>query len=472
MSSQRTVTLRIAGFALAIVALGVLAGSGPQDDAIGKPGIEAGQTDPRAYLPDNASFVIHVNVADALKVDWVKQLHSEGPGLLSLLDSSIRNWSKLKLDDIHSITWAGATDPRQVLDGEMLTIINTNRDVTVADLHMPDGEAGEVVGRYTIHQKRQQVKPACLVSARTIIRGREEVLKATLLREGRPTMDADAAVQVNELDLSRSIMTFFVHSLKLPLPRTRFPLPTTIPFEEIRAIVGTVDMADAVRIVGKIACSHEGSSKAYTDIFGGLLALEKAKLAKMSDAVSHARFRLVNAVQVTQAGDEVVVSMTVPSETIMDFQRKLRVAAGQAVYKPRIVDVYYYDLGTGKLFLAKSNQIPPIESPSGPGPNNIPQGVRAYVFSCGDCGDKTQQFVGWLEMYTPDAKQALTGPRDTSKVQGPEYYELWERGHLVSMPGTNKWVRANSEDGFKVMESMQSRCGPQGHPKPCFPGRN
>lgn len=142
-------------------------------------------------------------------------------------------------------------------------------------------------------------------------------------------------------------------------------------------------------------------------------------------------------------------------------------------YKPRIVDVYYYDLGNGELFLAKSNEIPPVDAPSGPGANNIPQGVRAYVFSCGECGDKAQQFVGWLEMYTPDAKRALTSPPtpDPNNPQGPEYYDLWEKGHLVSIPGSSKWVQANSEEGFKVMESMQSKCGAGGQPKPCFPGR-
>src|SRR5690606_22803013 len=54
-------------------------------------------------------------------------------------------------------------------------------------------------------------------------------------------------------------------------------------------------------------------------------------------------------------------------------------------YRPQIVPVYYYDLGSGKLFTAMSDQIPPIQSDSGSGPGGMPQGVRAYVYACGDC---------------------------------------------------------------------------------------
>jgi hypothetical protein len=131
-------------------------------------------------------------------------------------------------------------------------------------------------------------------------------------------------------------------------------------------------------------------------------------------------------------------------------------------YTPRIVDVYYYDLGTGQTYLAKSNEIPPIPAPSGK------LGVRAHVFSCGDCSNPSDHFIGWLEMYTREAKEQLTNPQPPDP-NGPPAYDVWERGHLVRAPDVDKWVPANGEEGFKIMEAMQTKCGSGGQPRPCFP---
>jgi len=134
---------------------------------------------------------------------------------------------------------------------------------------------------------------------------------------------------------------------------------------------------------------------------------------------------------------------------------------GGSKYRPRVVDVYYYDIGDGQLFTALSNEIPPIDAPSGK------QGVRAYVFACGDCANESERFIGWMEMYTPDAKRIMTSP--PTEAENMDAFEVMERGHLVSADGRN-WVSANGEQGFQVMESMQSRCG-QTAPTPCYPGK-
>lgn len=83
------------------------------------------------------------------------------------------------------------------------------------------------------------------------------------------------------------------------------------------------------------------------------------------------------------------------------------------------VSVYYYDLNTGELFAALSTEIPPIEAPSGPLPNGKPAGVRAFVYSCGDCSDPAQRRVAWLEKYTARAKARALAIQEWSEQDGP-----------------------------------------------------
>lgn len=146
----------------------------------------------------------------------------------------------------------------------------------------------------------------------------------------------------------------------------------------------------------------------------------------------------------------------------------------------RIVDMYYYDMNSGKLFVGKSDQLAPIDAPSGPY-RDQPGGVRAYVFACGECPDNIDgatladlqsngAFVGWMEMYTPEAKAALT-----QQQEGPPadmaFYEAFERGQLVKRPEDEQWVQAQSEPGFRITEQITTKCPSGEMPQPCFPGR-
>jgi len=156
----------------------------------------------------------------------------------------------------------------------------------------------------------------------------------------------------------------------------------------------------------------------------------------------------------------------------------------QYEYEP--VDVWYYDLNTGELFPEKSNRIPPVETPSGPvGSQDMPAGVRAYVFSCGEC-TRDEMYIGWLEMFTKEAKEKIEATRQGG--EDGEYVPddmmmmeemMWEEGQLIQAGKTldveeelkSGWVSQNSDPAFMIMEVAQGRCGEERYPQTCLPDR-
>ncbi len=151
-------------------------------------------------------------------------------------------------------------------------------------------------------------------------------------------------------------------------------------------------------------------------------------------------------------------------------------------YQP--VDVYFYDLNTGKLFIGKSSDIPPIDAPSG----NLMQdgnatdqqaGVKAYVYSCDDCSVEDSRFVGWLETYTPQLKLQLEDPEalmssDPDSMEAEiDMMQVFEQGHLIAKPvepgAEPDWVPATAEEGFALVQEVQETCGPATIPQPCMP---
>lgn len=131
-------------------------------------------------------------------------------------------------------------------------------------------------------------------------------------------------------------------------------------------------------------------------------------------------------------------------------------------YTPRVIDVYYYDLGAKQLFVDKSDKYPPIATPTGE-----MKGARAYVFSCGDCKDESKRFVGYLEMYTPAAKDALENPKPINPDDMPGV-DVFEEGRMIRGVNDADWVKANSMEAFNIQDAVQTRCG-EVPPKSCLP---
>lgn len=125
--------------------------------------------------------------------------------------------------------------------------------------------------------------------------------------------------------------------------------------------------------------------------------------------------------------------------------------------RPSTVYYWYYDLNTNKLIIAP-DQIPPIPTPSGLN-EGVNAGVRAYLFSCGECSDKLQRFIGYLETFPPEAQASLNNAVGYGGIgDNPD------RGrNLVKRPTDEKWVEAASDDGVKVMSVRAEAC-PNGYP--------
>jgi hypothetical protein len=138
---------------------------------------------------------------------------------------------------------------------------------------------------------------------------------------------------------------------------------------------------------------------------------------------------------------------------------------------PRTIDLYFYDLNTNQLFVARSDQIPPIPAPSGPlrgQPGDLPAGVRAHVFACGDCPsglrgltpEQVEQrgaYVAYLDMYTEEGRRALAGDAPTDMMTDPMEQTL------VRRVADRDWQPMYSEVGFRLTETAVRAC-PEGAP--------
>jgi hypothetical protein len=152
-----------------------------------------------------------------------------------------------------------------------------------------------------------------------------------------------------------------------------------------------------------------------------------------------------------------------------------------------ITSNYYYDMNTKQTFVGKADLIAPISTPSGtykPAPDapEMGAGVKAYVFACGDCSDPKKHFIGYLEMYTPEAKKKMeqfmeqAAQREGGAQMSPESYLMYEegqvQGRMIMRVGDTEWVPAESDLGAKIVNELTSKCpkaDKENRLRPCFP---
>lgn len=142
----------------------------------------------------------------------------------------------------------------------------------------------------------------------------------------------------------------------------------------------------------------------------------------------------------------------------------------------QITHQYFYDLNTGELFEAEINLHPPIAAPSGPLQRDMrplrqggPAGVRARVFSCTDCADRSSHFIGYLEMYPESVKRRLEQAGDQAMMM----MEMEAMQMLVRRPDSERWVSSDRPEYGQIMQDIYSRdrCPDGQRPRPCHPRR-
>lgn len=146
---------------------------------------------------------------------------------------------------------------------------------------------------------------------------------------------------------------------------------------------------------------------------------------------------------------------------------------------------FYYDLGDGQLFEGPIDRPPPIRPPSGATQSNgSPGGVRAYVFSCGECKDASSRFVGYLLTQTPTETIASANPTIPSLPRPYQPPPAFSPQLALGFPGDPAgnatilvanpqdaavWLDADSPETEALMRKVIARCGEGKVPMECFP---
>jgi hypothetical protein len=120
------------------------------------------------------------------------------------------------------------------------------------------------------------------------------------------------------------------------------------------------------------------------------------------------------------------VQLTLPPSAMEGLLALPPAATTPAPPPKRTGQVWYYDLNTGKLFTGRIDDIAPIDAPSGPTPAGQQAGVKAYVFSYGNCSNESERFVAWVERTSVQAKKVVTESRtDPANAGGDLSIDDW-----------------------------------------------
>ncbi|MCX5660917.1 MAG: hypothetical protein NTW19_14525 [Planctomycetota bacterium] len=102
----------------------------------------------------------------------------------------------------------------------------------------------------------------------------------------------------------------------------------------------------------------------------------------------------------------------------------------------------------------------PIATPTGPHEGDL-AGVRAYLFSCTDCGDAESVFVGYLEKMDsvtfneirPEAKKNWY-TSNISRGGGMGFVET----PLIKRIKDTEWIAKETEAGAELMAAAVKKC--------------
>jgi len=124
-------------------------------------------------------------------------------------------------------------------------------------------------------------------------------------------------------------------------------------------------------------------------------------------------------------------------------------------------EAYFYDLGSGALFIGAGTSLPPMVAPSG----GAEAGVRAVVMSCGSCSSDQWRIV-YLLRYAERARAEAMTPREDREQQIID--EGTEVANVPKDGGGPQWVPIMSEAGEALTRSYLKMCD-GGQARVCSP---
>jgi hypothetical protein len=121
---------------------------------------------------------------------------------------------------------------------------------------------------------------------------------------------------------------------------------------------------------------------------------------------------------------------------------------------------FYIDEETGEESLQPATSVPPLNNKNGK-----PTLVQVMKFSCEKPGkvrgSGANAKVGYYRKYTPEAKRSIEQP-PTDIERTEEAERLRTEGEFVRLPAPGSpWVRAISEEGERIVQSIQCAPGEQ-----------
>ena len=149
-------------------------------------------------------------------------------------------------------------------------------------------------------------------------------------------------------------------------------------------------------------------------------------------------------------GENPIVAVVATLVIVVSIVLMARRCVSNGSVKPTALN--FYDVGAGKLYAEKdASTIAPVVAPSGE------EGVRAWVYSCTSCADKSSRFISYLEKYTEQGKAALERASRTANIAARL---MAMSDNVVRHPTDTAWVTSPTPEGHAIRSEADRRCDP------------
>ncbi len=141
-----------------------------------------------------------------------------------------------------------------------------------------------------------------------------------------------------------------------------------------------------------------------------------------------------------------------------------------------VMQAYYFDVTTGEQFIYSGDELPPIVRENGN------KAYKVYIFTCGECTNQTERFVGYYEGFTPDFKKKRQDAIESAKNAKPDggpmpggaiYFEEGLSAGRMLSADAKAWYASDAPEGIAINVALSKACETKGgRLRPCYPGVN